>query len=131
MLAILKSKSFKKLLILVGIATFLIVVSSCAHTFGHVHHDDPSGSVVCDTLAQLSNSVIVKEGMGLALLLLFLATVSVVSLPFSSQLKLHERLFLLYKIPIFKRFFYRIYNPILEALRRGIIHPKLYNATVS
>ncbi len=124
--------SVHKLVVLLGMIIFLVVASSCVYAANPIHHENDTGASTCNLSETISNSVLSRESMGLFMLLTLLAlSFSLISsTPYPGR-DIYRNLTLLYTIPIHKYIVYKVFDHFLWALRRGIIHPKLYNAHLS
>ena len=124
--------SIRRVTIFVGLVLFLVVVSSCVHASNPTHHVNDTGSATCDLSETISNVALSKESMGLLFLFALLA------LSFSLQAHtsypgrdIYRNLSVLYEVPIHTDSFFEVFDPFLIALRKGIIHPKLYSTHLS
>ncbi|MFQ6049600.1 MAG: hypothetical protein ACE5J0_00990 [Candidatus Paceibacterales bacterium] len=119
-----KSSPFSNGLLLIGlIFAFLVFFIFCEH----LHGDSE-----CNVHFFLTNQISSKEN--LLIYSLSLSSFVIISVIFfrkyqnllPANISLSASLMSLW----FWQFIFKIYNPILEAFRRGIIHPQIYNFSV-
>ncbi len=129
---LLNANSIRRILIFLGIGFFLLAVTLCAHFANPTDYATDTSVATCDLSEVISSISVSKESMGLLFLLMLLALASLALPTISSYPKTEVCLQSLYSqtYSITNESWYKVLDPFLLALRKGIIHPKLYNTAI-